>query len=253
MNKINLNDKAKICYIAKFDNENKFLSLINHYSKDKNCDIIELRLDTIFEQERDVSKLITITKKADEIIKQNHKYSLATLRTKNDGSECDVDVTLYYEIIKELYLDTDVDLIDIEYRYYILLRKQFESLLNGEKTIILSFHEFKEQYNKEKIRNLLTQMTEIDTDVVKIAIFTHKKQEVFDLMEEAKKIEKKSKNNRFFVIIAMGKTGLVSRIYNEYTNTKIVYIDNDIRDIGPIGNVNIKKYYKLRKKIKELI
>lgn len=253
MAKINFDNKAKICFVAKYDTEDKFHSKIIEYSKNSDCDIIELRIDTIYKQEQNLDKLIGIINWSHDILKKNNKYSLVTFRTKIDGGDVDLSQNEYYNIITKVYKNTSIDAIDIEYRYYIKAASQFDELLLGEKTIVLSFHEFIEMYDRQKINNLLTEMIKTGKDVIKIAIFTHTKKEVFELLEEAKKIEKKSQNNIFFVIIAMGKMGLVSRVYNEYTNTKIVYIDNDTEDIGSIGNINIKKYYKLRKKIKELI
>lgn len=251
--KNSFNGVAKICYIATYDNENEFYEKIEKYAKDSRCDMIELRLDTIFDKESSIEKVLDIINKADKIIKNNNKYSLATLRTKQDGSNFITTKEKYYEIIKSIYNNTVVNAVDIEYRYYNQLKNNIKQLTKRHKIMVLSFHEFKKHYDKQDIQKLLLEMIKEDTEVVKIAIFTHKKQEVFDLMEEAKKIEKNAKKSIFFVIIAMGKMGLVSRVYNEYTHTKIIYIDNETEDIGPIGNININKYYQLRKKIKELI
>ena len=215
--------------------------------------MIELRLDTIYDKEKSITKLLAITNKADRIIKKYNKYSLATFRTKQDGSNIATTKEEYYDIIYNIYHNSTVNAIDIEYRYYRQLKNRFNQLTNNNKSIVLSFHEFTKHYDKHYTQELLKEMMKEDVDVVKIAIFTHKKQEVFDIMEESKRIKKNAKKNIFFVIIAMGKMGLVSRIYNEYTNTKIIYIDNDTKDIGPIGNINIVTYYQLRKKIKELI
>lgn len=251
--KIKLDGRAKICYIATYDNETKFYNKIEKYAEDSKCDMIELRIDTIYGKENDIEKVLEIINNADKIIKKNNKYSLATLRTKQDGSKFTTTKWEYFDIINNIYNDTNVDVVDIEYRYYKQLKKEFMQLPANNKTILLSFHDFIKHCDRRNIHKLLNEMIKEDVEMVKIAIFTHKKQEVFDLMEEAKKIKKYAKKNMFFVIIAMGKTGLVSRIYNEYTNTKIIYIDNDIKDIGPIGNINIDMYCRLRKKIKELI
>ena len=253
MSKIKFDNKAKICYVAKYDTKDSFYSKIEKYSKDIDCDIIELRIDSIYKKEQDIDRTIGIINYTNDIIKNNNKYALATFRTKRDGGEIEVSQTEYFEIITKIYNHTDVDAIDIEYRYYEKEKENFDKLLKDDKTIILSFHEFVERYDRQKTNILLTEMTKTAKDIVKTAIFTHTKKEVLDLLDEAKKIEKKSQKYTFFVIIAMGKIGLVSRIFNEYTNTKIIYIDNEETDIGPIGNINIKKYYKLRKKIKELI
>ena len=251
--KIDFDDKAKICYIATYDEEKSFYEKIKTFAKDKNCDMIELRLDTIYDKEKSITKIMAITNKADRIIKRYNKYSLATFRTKQDGSNIATTKEKYYDLIYNIYHNSTVNAIDIEYRYYRQLKIRFNQLTNNNKSIVLSFHEFTKHYDKHYIQKLLKEMMKEDVDIVKIAIFTHKKQEVFDIMEESKKIKKNAKKNIFFVIIAMGKMGLVSRIYNEYTNTKIIYIDNDTKDIGPIGNINIDTYYQLRKKIKELI
>ena len=253
MAKIRFDDKARICYIATYDNESDFYSKIESYSKDTNCDIIELRIDSIYEKEQNINKIIDIINHSNEIINNNKKYSLVTFRSKKDGGKIDLSQTEYYDIISKIYNNTDVNAIDIEYRYYKKEPEKYDAISIGDKTTVLSFHEFEEIYNRQKTNILLSEMIKMDKEVVKIAIFTHTKEEVLALLDEAKKVEKKSQKNIFFVIIAMGKMGLVSRIYNEYTNTKIIYIDNKVKDIGPIGNINIKKYYELRKKIKELI
>lgn len=252
MKKSNIFSKAKICYIAKFSQEKIFYKKIKDYLNDENCDVIELRIDSIFEKTKNLDKTIEIINNCSKQIKHKKKYAIATFRTKQDGSNIQLNKYEYLYIIKRIYNETDIDIIDIEYRHYEELTKEFDEFLTTEKKIILSFHDFKNHYNKQKINKLLSDITKCNKDIVKIAIFTHKKQEVLDLMEVSKDFEKKSKKNIFFVIIAMGQIGLVSRIYNEYTKTKIIYIDNDAKKIGPIGNINIKKYKELREKLKEL-
>ena len=197
--KIDFDDKAKICYIATYDDEKSFYEKIKTLAKDKNCDMIELRLDTIYDKEKSITKILAITNKADRIIKKYNKYSLATFRTKQDGSNIATTKEKYYDIIYNIYHNSTVNAIDIEYRYYRQLRIRFNQLIKNNKSIVLSFHEFIKHYDKHYIQKLLKEMIKEDVDVVKIAIFTHKKQEVFDIMEESKKI-KKMRKKTFFLL-----------------------------------------------------
>lgn len=249
MDKLKLKNKTKICYIV---NEKKLLDYIkkvNKFAQDKNCDIIELRIDNLLNKDDDIQRILLIVEYCDSIIKLYEKKSIFTLRTLQDGGMAKVNKKQYLNIIEKIYKNTEVDAIDIEYRFYRTMAKEIDSFFKQKKQFILSYHDFKGHLNTKQITNIISKMRQYNKDVIKIAIKTHNKKEVFDLLETAKKIKKIEKKNDFFVIIAMGKIGLVSRIYNEYTNTKIVYIDNSVNNIGPIGNINIKTYKNLRKKL----
>lgn len=253
MNKEQFFKTAKTCYIAFYQNDIDFYSIINRYANDTNCDIVEIRIDSYFENSNNVNGYIDLINNATEILHNNNKKVIATVRTLQDGSNYRLDFVTYYSILEKIYLNTNVDIVDVEYRYYLLLKDKLRSLFDNRKLIIMSYHEFVDKFDKKKLNILLQNLIDTNADIVKFAHITHKKQEVFELMETAKNIQKKAKKNNIFVIIAMGEIGLVSRIFTEYTNTKIVYLDNEEKDIGPIGNINHKRYKELRKKIKELI
>ena len=249
MDRLELKNKTKICYIVNEKNAIDYIKKVNKFAKDKNCDIIELRIDNLLNKADDIQSVLLAVECSDSIIKLYEKKSIFTLRTLQDGGMARVNKKQYLNIIEKIYINTEVDAIDIEYRFYRTMTKVIDSFFKQKKQFILSYHDFKGHLNTKQITHIISKMRQYNKDVIKIAIKTHNKKEVFDLLETAKKIKKIEKKNDFFVIIAMGKIGLVSRIYNEYTNTKIVYIDNSVNNIGPIGNINIKTYKKLRKKL----
>ena len=60
------------------------------------------------------------------------------------------------------------------------------------------------------------------------------------------------KNNKVAVVISTGKLGILSRVWYEYSNTMIVYLDAYELDMVPQGEINKKVFDKCRKLISNL-
>ena len=67
-------------------------------------------------------------------------------------------------------------------------------------------------------------------------------------MEVARKYDELlSDNKKYAVFISTGKIGIISRVWHEYTNTKLIYLENGDFDMIPNGDIDERIFYKYRK------
>ena len=72
-------------------------------------------------------------------------------------------------------------------------------------------------------------------------------------MKTAKKFDNElHKKGKVSVIISTGKLGILSRVWYEYSNTMIVYLDSYDLDMVPQGEINKRVFDKCRKLISKL-
>jgi 3-dehydroquinate dehydratase len=84
-------------------------------------------------------------------------------------------------------------------------------------------------------------------DYVKCAVMVNNKNELFDFMMIARKCSKdilKLKKNCIF--IAMGEIGGISRVWPEFTNTKIVFLTAYSDKSSKIGQFTYENFVKYR-------
>ena len=90
-------------------------------------------------------------------------------------------------------------------------------------------------------------MAESSGNIVKFAIKTFSKEDLFLFMMTANKCEKIMKKNRKDTIyIAMGSIGILSRLWPEFTNSKIVFLTAYKEMDLDLGQLNREKYVKYR-------
>ena len=73
------------------------------------------------------------------------------------------------------------------------------------------------------------------------------------LMDMARKYDAPlNDNKKLAVIISTGKLGIISRVWHEYTNTMLVYLETGDFDMIPNGDINLSVYNKYRKMISNI-
>ncbi len=243
MRTINLN-KKNICISVKDIDVDKIKKKFSDKKYDY-VDCIEYRIDYLI---RDNVPIDDIIKKINQL-KKIKKGLIVTIRTKNDGGVVLLKKEKYYDYIKKIIINAKFSLLDIEYKKYIENKKSFDNLIKGnQKKILLSYHEFNESLDKNEYNKLFIDMKKVGARVIKIATFAFEKMDLMNIMSIGRKFAKKK--DRDFVIISMGKKGILSRLYTEFTNTNIVFINDGRESINKIGQLNYKKYIELRDRFK---
>ena len=240
------NNKFELCYPIM---ENSFHNVLQNLFLHKNeKDVIyEIRIDYLLNAGHSTFSIVHML----NIIRNLHqrKKFIITIRTKTEGGKISISEGEYYEIIKLIIDNTNMDYYDIEYNFYINNKKKFDTLiLNTHKKIILSTHIFDKVYSNKKYNSIFKETLKAKVDIVKFAIMTYTKKEVMEFMKTSRlnsvKLKKQNKNGIF---IAMGELGKISRVYPEYTNSVVVFIKNDNKTHDILGQTTKTEFFKCRK------
>ena len=95
---------------------------------------------------------------------------------------------------------------------------------------------------------LFDSMMNLDIDIVKCAVMVNTKKELFDFMMTARKCSKNiKKQKKECIFIAMGAIGGLSRLWPEFTNTKVVFLTAYGEKASKIGQFTYENFVKYRK------
>lgn len=251
MDKLGLKEGTKKCLLIAEHYSDEFNRRIEESNYYEDIDMLEIRADYLLNNYNDIAVVNDIINNA--IKKVEDKKVLVTVRTFKEGGNCYLDAKNYTQVMKYLFEKSKADAFDIEYNFYSNNKKTFDSFITySKKTIIFSYHEFTDNYNRENVEKLLMNMAKTDCDMAKLAIFVNNKDKVLDLMNLSKEVQSKINNSKkYFTVIALGKLGVLSRVYHEYNNNRIVYINDDLTDIDNNGQFNVECYYELRNILKK--
>lgn len=240
-----------ICYPVLESSIHSLKKKIVEINSKRNC-MIELRLDYLLYAGLGIDEIIKIINNIKT--KYTNKKLIATIRTVSEGGRVDLTKEKYFFYIKELYLKSKVKYIDVEYKFYKIDKLYYDSLFKKKKKkIIISMHIFDRIFFESEYIKLFSEMAESTGNIIKFAIKTFTKEDLFSFMQATKKCEKvMKKNKKENIYIAMGLVGVLSRLWPEYTNTKIVFLTayQDIdKDLGQLNYENYMKYRKLLAKV----
>ena len=240
-----LKNDFEFCYPVLEDNKSAFLKKVAEINSEKQC-MIELRLDYLLYAGSSIDDIIKIINTVRT--KYTNKKLIATIRTVSEGGKVDLTKEKYFYYIKELYLNAKVNFIDVEYKFYKIDKIYYDSLFKKKKKkIIISMHFFDRIFFENEYIKLFTEMAESSGDIVKFAIKTFSKEDLFLFMLTAKKCEKiMKKNKKETIYIAMGTVGMLSRLWPEFTNTKIVFLTAYKEMDLELGQMNRENYVKYR-------
>lgn len=248
---IKLKDNFVFCYPALEDSKSALIKKVSSLDKERKC-MIELRLDYLLCAGMTIEDIVKLINRIKSSV--TNKKIIATIRTVSEGGRVDLTKEKYFSYIKELYLKSRVHYIDVEYKFYKIDKVYYDSLFKKKKKkIIISMHIFDRIFFENEYMKLFTEMAESSGNIVKFAIKTFTKEDLFTFMIAARKCEKiMKKNKKEAIFIAMGTVGALSRLWPEFTNTKIVFLTayNEIDiELGQMNRENYVKYRKLLAKI----
>ncbi len=178
-------------------------------AKSLGADLLEIRID----QFRNVKSEYIL--KTIEQIKRSDLPIIATIRSKREGGK-------YLTESKRLKLFEAtiplVEAIDIELSSRQILNKVVKKAHQIKKTVIISYHNFKETPSKGILEKLIKKIKTEGGDIVKIACLAKNREDVLRLMKFT--LEHKNKN---IVAISMGKIGAISRVLFPFVGSLFTY------------------------------
>ncbi len=198
-------------------------------AKEKNIDIIELRIDQF--KNKNLDHINSIVKK----VKDYNFKALATVRSKLEGGSDIPDedrLKIFNSIVK------DVDIVDIEYTSEALKPTVVELVKNNNKILLMSYHDFEKTPSEDFIQNLIDNAKSQGADIVKYAFKSNS-------FEDVAKILYITHKNRYknIVAIAMGDIGKISRVAGFVFGSLITY--TYIGESFAPGQIEINKLKEL--------
>ena len=241
--------KFEYCFPILEKNEDDFIRKVKEVSKLDG--MIELRLDYLLSTGKNIYEVILLINK----IESKEKKMIATIRTKTEGGNLNIGNDNYKSFIENIYLNTKVSYIDVEYEYYKKNISFFTNLFSkGDKKIIISKHVFDKTYTKQEYHSIFKRMAKLKGDICKYAINVSDKEELFTFMEAARESNDMLRVfNKKCIFIAMGEIGKLSRLWPEFTNTEIVFLTAYNEKHNSLGQLNIEKYVKFRKLLAKIV
>lgn len=252
MSNIKSKNKYELCYpILEYDKV-LFMDKVASLEKEKNK-LLELRIDYLLKSGVSIDEIIMIINYIH--IDLTQKKIIVTIRTEAEGGKVSLDDKTYYNYIEKLYLHTSVEYLDVEYNMYSKNESNYDKLFkNKYKKVILSNHIFDKALSKRKYESLFNNMTKTHIDYVKCATYVKTKKELFDFMITARKCSKNINNMRKeCIFIAMGEIGGLSRLWPEFTNTKIVFLTAYGENANKIGQFTYENFVKYRNLLEKII
>lgn len=246
MTKLNLKRGINLCYPILESTKESFFEKVCKVSNEKKC-IIELRIDCLLSAGFSIEQIIDFVSYIKG--KCTRKKLIATIRSCSEGGKVDLDDDKYFYFIKMLYLKSKVNAIDVEYKFYIKNKEAYDELFaTKKKDIILSIHIFDRVLLINEYKKIFKDMINTKANIVKFAIKTYTKEDLFAFMDVARKTHKFFvKARKKVIFIALGEIGKVSRIFPEYTYTSIVFLNAYEKEDNNIGQISRKVYNKCRK------
>ena len=234
----------KLCYPILEDNISSFEKKVSTFSKEKNV-YIELRIDYLLKKNIPIDKIILSINRLCE--KYKRLEFIATIRT--EGEDLHLSNSIYFDYIFFIYFLTDVKIIDVEFAYYKKDKKKYDRLFAlGKKKVIFSTHIFDKIFSVNKYDKLYRETKIVDRGIIKFAVKVYSKKDLYLFMNKSREysldVDTKKKE---CIFIAMGENGMVSRIFPEYTNTKIVFVSAYSGKHNSLGQLDKNTYLKYRK------
>ena len=257
--KLSFKNGSRFCYSVKENNLKDFYDKIIEFSTMSEDDyLIDLRLDYLINKKIDIQDIIKCISNAKKVLANDYEVErqfIATIRNFSNGGNCLIDDKKYLEIVEALYEKPGVDAIDIDYSFYESKSSNIKKMFPGKKTLIITYTCRDKVLSKEEYDVIFKTLIKTPAYIIKIVTKAFSCEDTELLMATAKEFDEAlRKNNKLLVAISSGKLGILSRVWYEYTNTMIIYLESDAYelDMVPQGKINKRVFDKCRSLITKL-
>ncbi|HZK02734.1 MAG TPA: type I 3-dehydroquinate dehydratase [Anaerovoracaceae bacterium] len=170
-------------------------------------DIYELRADYLKDNPKEMAMII---KDVRTII--TNSPLIYTLRSEEEGGQSDLPREHYLNQNLKAIESGHADIIDVELeKGEEVINKLASAAHEKNRHILLSKHYFGKMPHKIEMLKVFQIMQGYPSDIVKIAVMIDNERELLDLLDISLTMKNECKD-RPFVIIGMGKNGMLSRI-----------------------------------------
>lgn len=200
--------------------QSKVLDKARELSAVNEVDVVELRLDPL-DSVADTSAIARLSRQVYDIV--GRKALLVTFRTKPEGGKKDIADADYCALYQEILTHGKLDLLDIEmFRNEVLVHKLVAHAHEIGVGIVMSSHDFEKTPPQEEMIRRLRLQQEKGADVLKIAASPKDAGDVLTLMNATWEMYSKYARKPLLTM-AMGGTGVVSRLSGELTGSAMAF------------------------------
>lgn len=225
-----------ICCPLNIDYKKDILKQLEVYINN-DYDLLEIRLDYFYDLSlKNIEEVILLIKSCIQ------KPILVTLRTSQEGGY--FFENNYNEIINFIINNKLCEYLDVEYyRIDEPLNKILIKAKSNNIKIILSYHQFEQNYSIKSLLNTYQDMSRYPHNIKKIAVLAKNNDDVVSFVkfcEQVKTIDEKK------CLILMGELGCFSRFDLTYTNNNLLYAS--IEKNNAPGQITLNQLKQLIKK-----
>lgn len=170
-------------------------------------DLVEWRVDLLSDLPGDEADLRDLVAALRERL--GPRPLLATVRTRAEGGQADLEGTAYRDLITALVRTGSVDAVDVEHRRS-TAREAVRSAQQRGLTVVASHHDFHRTPSAPQILDHLRAMERTGAEVVKIAVTPRDAQDVLTLL--AATLTASADLSRPIISMSMGPLGASSRL-----------------------------------------
>ena len=181
-------------------------------------DLVEWRAD-FFENLFEMNKVREVARKLREIL--GEIPLIFTIRTKNEGGNCDIIPERYQNLLLEVAKIEEIDLIDVEFFMNESMKALIKELQKMGKFVIASNHHFHETPSRDRMELILAEMELAGADLRKLAVMPFSREDVLSLLWVT--VLANSTGEHPVITMSMGSLGAISRVAGEVFGSCVTF------------------------------
>ncbi|MEX3801784.1 type I 3-dehydroquinate dehydratase [Acinetobacter baumannii] len=172
------------------------------------ADLAEFRID-LLSFASDTKQVIALGHELKKIL--GNKPMIATIRTKNEGSQPEISDADYGKTYQAYLKNPFMDWLDVEmFRDQKVVSEIVQKAHQKKVLVVMSNHDFQKTPSQDEIEKRLLKQDQMGADVLKIAVMPKSKQDVFTLMNATLKVSQQT--TKPLLTMSMGQLGTISRV-----------------------------------------
>lgn len=172
------------------------------------ADLAEFRID-LLSFASDTKQVIALGHELKKIL--GNKPMIATIRTKNEGSQLEISDADYGKTYQAYLKNPFMDRLDVEmFRDQKVVSEIVQKAHQKKVLVVMSNHDFQKTPSQDEIEKRLLKQDQMGADVLKIAVMPKSKQDVFTLMNATLKVSQQT--TKPLLTMSMGQLGTISRV-----------------------------------------
>lgn len=197
------------------------------------ADMVEWRADW-FEQVDDIEAVSEVLCELRSILEE--RPLLFTIRTKNEGGECEISFQRYKELLLQVAQTKLVDMIDVEVYMHEQVPEFVQELKDTGIVIIGSNHDFEKTPQKREMMQTLGYMQYIGADISKLAVMPQNKQDVLALLSATENMLTTYESGPV-ITMSMSSVGNISRVAGETFGSCVTF--GSLEKASAPGQINV--------------